>query len=153
MSEEQQSQTNTWVPGAGAPVVPPYGGGQPLLPGTGPLGKVRGTGACMGLTIITLGIYTLYWFFQVHEEMKRHTGRGLGGVIALIIDIIVGVAMPFLTSNEVGSMYESRDRPKPVSGLTGLWFFPGCFILIGPFVWFIKTNGAINDYWRALGAR
>ena len=152
MSEEQQSQpTNAWAPGPAGPMVPQYG--QPPAPGTGPLGKVRGTGACMGLTIITLGIYPLYWFFQVHEEMKRHTGRGLGGVIALIIDIIVGVAMPFLTSNEVGSMYESRGRPKPVSGLTGLWFFPGVFILVGPFVWFIKTNGAINAYWRALGAR
>src|SRR4051794_31999931 len=79
MSEEQQSQpSDAWVPGTGSPMVPQYGGGQPLAPGTGPLGKVRGTGACMGLTIITLGIYTLYWFFQVHEEMKRHTGRGLG---------------------------------------------------------------------------
>ena len=42
---------------------------------------------------------------------------------------------------------------KPVSGLTGLWYFPGCLLLVGTFVWFIETNGALNSYWRSFGAR
>jgi hypothetical protein len=42
---------------------------------------------------------------------------------------------------------------KPVSGATGLWYFPGMFILVGPLVWFVKTNGALNAYWRAHGVR
>jgi hypothetical protein len=25
-------------------------------------------------------------------------------------------------------------------------------ILVGPFVWFIQTNNALNDYWRSVGA-
>ena len=153
MSEQQQGATNDpWVPGAGAPGGVAYGGPQPLQPGAGPLGKVRGSWACLGLSIITLGIYPLYWFFQVHQEMKQHTGRGLGGVLALILYLIVGPVMPFITSGEVGNLYASRGRPKPVSGLTGLWYIPGFLILVGPFVWFFKTNGALNDYWRALGA-
>ena len=144
-------QPNPWTAGGGPPA-PAYAGGY-LSPGTGPLGKVRGTWACVGLMIITLGFYALYWFFQVHEEMKRHTGRGLGGVIALLIDIVFGIAMPFLTSNEVGSLYESHGRQQPVTALTGLWYFPGFLILIGPVVWFVKTNNALNEYWEALGAR
>ena len=40
-----------------------------------------------------------------------------------------------------------------MSGLTGLWYFPGMLILIGPIVWFVKTNGALNNYWRSMGAR
>jgi hypothetical protein len=85
--------------------------------------------------------------------MKRHkNGDGLGGVIALVIAALVGVVMPFLTSNEVGELYERRGQSKPVSGLTGLWYFPGIFILVGPIVWFVKTNGALNDYWVSLGA-
>src|SRR5690348_4424825 len=94
MSEEQ----NVWAPGE-PPTGPPQFPGGPPAPGRGPLGKVRGTGACMGLTIITLGIYTLYWFYKVHDEMKQHSGRGLGGGIALLIDIVFGLAMPYLTSN------------------------------------------------------
>lgn len=55
---------------------------------------------------------------------------------------------------EVGDMYERRNQTKPVSGSTGLWSFPGFLLLgIGPIVWFVKTNGALNNYWRSLGAR
>lgn len=153
MSEQQpwqppQQQANVWVPGVVGPTASPMA----LAPGTGPLGKPRGTGACIGLFLITFGFYGLYWYFQVHEEMKQHAGRGLGGTIALVISVVAGIAMPYLTSNEVGSLYESRGQSKPVSGLTGLWNFPGIFLLVGPLVWFVKTNGALNTYWRNLGA-
>jgi hypothetical protein len=29
----------------------------------------------------------------------------------------------------------------------------GWLILVGPLVWLIKTNGALNAYWRSVGAR
>lgn len=119
----------------------------------GPVGKIRGTGVCILLSLVTFGIYTLVWYFKVHEEMKRHNGQGLGGGLALVLAIFVGIAMPYITSSEVGSLYEDRGQRKPVSGLTGLWNFPGVFLLVGPLVWFIKTNGALNGYWRSLGAR
>ena len=83
--------------------------------------------------------------------MKRHSGRGLGGLVALIIAFFVGIVSPFLVSNEVGDLYAASGREKPVSAATGLWYFPGMFILIGPFIWFIKTNGALNDYWKSQG--
>ncbi|GAB2640648.1 hypothetical protein GCM10027270_31590 [Nocardioides ginkgobilobae] len=44
-------------------------------------------------------------------------------------------------------------QKEPVSGATGLWYFPGMFILVGPIIWFVKTNGALNDYWKSLGAQ
>jgi hypothetical protein len=145
---------NPWVPGAGAPAIPSQGypPAYAPAPGPGPVGKVRSTGTCILLAIVTLGIYELVWFYKTHEEMKRHTGQGLGGAIALVLALFLGAVVPFLTSNEVGSMYERRGQPKPVSALTGLWYFPGVFLLVGPVVWFVKTNGALNAYWRSLGA-
>lgn len=137
------------------PTAPGYAMPGPYVPppATGPVGKVRSTGMTIFLFVITLGIYGLFWYYLVHDEMKRHkNGDGLGGVIALVIAALVGVVMPFLTSNEVGELYERRGQSKPVSGLTGLWYFPGIFILVGPIVWFVKTNGALNDYWVSLGA-
>lgn len=144
-----QQPANPWVPGAGTPMVPST---YTAPPGAGPLGKPRGTGVCILLAVVTLGIYTWVWWYQTHEEMKRHSGRGLGGVIALLIAIFLGPAAPFLTSNEVGDLYKGRGQAPPVSALTGLWYFPGVFILVGPLIWFVKTNGALNSYWRALGA-
>jgi hypothetical protein len=117
----------------------------------GPVGQIRPTGTIVLLFFVTLGIWSLVYYFQVHEEMKRHTGEGLGGPLALVIAIIFGIVSPFLLSNEVGLLYERRGQEKPVSALTGLWFFPGIFILVGPFIWFIQTNNALNEYWRSLG--
>ena len=131
-----------------------YGqGGYPQAMGPGSVGKVRSTGVCILLLFVTFGIYSLFWYFKTHEEMKRHGGLGMGGGLALLLAFFVGFVMPYLTSSEVGDLYERSGRSKPVSGLTGLWYFPGMLILIGPIVWFVKTNGALNNYWRSMGAR
>ena len=119
-----------------------------------PLGQVRETGTCVLLTIVTLGFYTWYWFYKTHDEMKQHSGTGIGGGVALILTILVGVVMPFLNSNEVGGLYERRGQARPVSAVTGLWaLLLGWFFLVGLIVWFVKTNGALNAYWRSLGAQ
>ena len=77
----------------------------------GQLGKVRSTPLCILLAFVTLGIYVLVWYFMVHEEMKRHSGRGLGGIVALLIAFFVGIVSPYLTSHEVGELY-AVDRPR-----------------------------------------
>jgi hypothetical protein len=120
----------------------------------GPVGKVRSTWAVIGLSIITLGIYSLYYYFATHEEMKQHSGEGVGGAIGLVLAIFtLGLVTPFVLPNEVGNLYARQGRPRPVSATTGLWMLLGSFILIGPLVWLIKTNGALNAYWRSVGAR
>jgi hypothetical protein len=106
---------------------------------------------CILLFIVTLGFYSWYWYYKTHDEMKRHTGQGIGGAIALILAIFVGIVMPYINSAEVGDLYERTGREKPVSGLTGLWYFPGMLIIVGPIIWFVKSNGALNRYWESMG--
>lgn len=159
--EPAQPSTHA-TPGPHSPLLPapsPYAGAAAgyapagYLPAhAAPVGKIRSTGVCILLAIITFGIYSLVWFYKVHSEMKRHSGQGIDGGIALILAIFIGIVMPYITASEVGGLYERRGHAKPVSGATGLWYFPGTFILVGPLVWFIKTNGALNSYWRSLGA-
>jgi len=134
------------------PPPPAYGITATTPTALGPVGKVRGTGMCILLLIVTLGFYSWYYFYSTHEEMKRHSGRGLGGVVALILAILVGFVLPYTMSNEVGDLQAAAGRKKSVSAATGLWYFPGMLILIGPIVWFVKTNGALNDYWKSMGA-
>jgi hypothetical protein len=136
--------------GQAMPAVPGYA--QYAQP-RGPIGQMRPTGMTMLLFFVTLGIWAFIYYYQTHEEMKRHTGEGVGGVIALVICIFVGLVNPFLLSYEVGQMYTRRGQQPPVTAVTGLWFFPGMLILVGPFIWFIQTNRALNDYWASLGAQ
>jgi hypothetical protein len=140
-----------YPPQAGYPA-PAYGGQvQPYQ--YGPPGKIRSSGITVLLWIVTLGIYGWYWFYQNHEDMKRHSGDGMGGPLALVLAIFVGIVMPYITSSEVGKLYERQGREAPVSALTGLWVFPGIFILVGPFIWLVKTNGALNRYWESMGVQ
>ena len=139
-----------YLPGLPVPGPPAHFG---IPRWSGPVGQVRSTGVQMLLFLVTFGFWALVYHFQTHDEMRRHSGRGLGGVVALLVAFFVSFASPFLLSSEVGDLYERSGRSRPVSALTGLWVLPGFLLLVGPIVWFVKTNGALNAYWRSLGAR
>jgi F0F1-type ATP synthase membrane subunit c/vacuolar-type H+-ATPase subunit K len=118
----------------------------------GPRGQIRGTGFAIVLFIVTFGFYGWYWYYKVHQEMRDHTAQGIGGGVALLLTILFSIAMPYITSSEVGNLYARRGQQPPVTWATGLWSFPGALILVGPIIWFVKTNAALNDYWASLGA-
>jgi hypothetical protein len=119
---------------------------------TGPLGRPRGIGFGILIFIVTLGLYSLYWVYQTQEEVKRHSGDGIGGVLGLVVWIIISAISAFVIPSEIGKMYEKAGRPAPITGWTGLWLFPGAILVIPAIVWFVKVQGALNDYWESEGA-
>ena len=112
---------------------------------TGPLGRPRGIGFGILVFIVTFGIYSLYWVFKTQDEVRNHSGQGVGGVLGLVIYIVVSPITWFLVPSEVGKMYDLDGRTKPFTGWTGLWLL---LPIVGAFVWFIKVQGALNDYWQ-----
>jgi hypothetical protein len=116
---------------------------------TGPLGQHRGVAFVILISLVTLGIYFLYWTYKTFEEMKQHTGEGIGGVIGLVIALVIGIVNSFVIPSEVGNMYKGDDREAPVSGITGLWVL---LPLIGWIIWVVKVQGALNRYWESKGA-
>ena len=121
----------------------------PATGNTGPLGQPRGVAFVIILSIITLGIYSLYWVYKTQEEMKQHTGDGLGGVLGLVIWILISPVSAFVIPSEIGNMYRKDGKESPVSGWTGLWLFPFGILIIPIFVWYAKVQGALNRYWEA----
>jgi Na+/proline symporter len=122
------------------------------LGNTGPLGHPRGIGFGILLYIITFSFYSWYWVYKTEEEMKEHTGDGLGGVLGLVIWILIGAVMAFVIPSEVGKMYRKDGQEPPMSGWTGLWLFPFGLLIIPAIVWFVKVQGALNRYWEGKGA-
>ena len=119
---------------------------------SGPLGQPRGIGFGILMFIITLGIYGLYWVYKTHEEIKQHTGDGIGGVLGLVIWILLWPVTAFVIPSEVGKMYRRDGREPPITGWTGLWLFPGFVLIIPAIVWFVKIQGALNRYWESKAA-
>jgi hypothetical protein len=116
---------------------------------TGRVGRPRGIGVGILLFVITLGFYGWYWVFKTQEEIKQHTGHGLGGVLGLVVWILISAVSAFVIQSEVGKMYGQDGRAAPISGWTGLWLFPGGIFIIPAIVWFVKVQGALNRYWEA----
>jgi len=113
---------------------------------TGPLGKERGVAFVIVISIVTLGIYALYWDYKTLEELKQHTGDGVGGVIGLVIALVIGIVNFFVIPSEIGKMYKNDGQEPPTSGWTGLWVL---LPLIGFIVWVAKIQGSLNRYWQS----
>jgi hypothetical protein len=119
---------------------------------TGPRGKPRGILFVLLISLITLGIYTIYWAYKTQDELKQHTGEGLGGVLGLVVWILISPVSAFVIPSEIGKMYARAGRESPVSGWTGLWYFPFGVLIIPIIVWFVKVQGALNRYWESTPA-
>ena len=122
------------------------------LQNTDPLGQPRGIAFGVLLFVVTLGFYGWYWAFKTHEELKQHTGDGLGGVLGLVVWVLASFISVFVIPSEVGKMYGRDGREPPVNGWTGLWVIPFGIFIIPAIVWFAKVQGALNRYWEERGA-
>ncbi len=113
------------------------------------VGKIRNPAFVIVISIITLGIYALYWQYQVFKDNKAYSGEGIGGPVGLIIAILIGIVNLFLLPSEVGNLYAREGQEKPVRGVTGFW---NLIPFVGGIIWVVKVQGAINRFWEAHGA-
>jgi hypothetical protein len=116
----------------------------------GQIGETRSIGLSILWFILTLGFYGWYWTYKTHDEIRRYSDNGVGGVVGLVIYILIGPVTFFVVPSEVRYMYEDIDgEHSPVRGTTGLWFL---LPIVGWLVWFVKVQGALNRYWETHGA-
>jgi hypothetical protein len=114
----------------------------------GPLGQERGVGFAIVLTLVTLGIYAIYWLYKDFSEVRAHRGEGLNPIVGVLLCLVV--VGYFLNSQQIGKMYRAEgNQNPPVSGLSGLWIFVP---YVGSFIYIAKVQGALNEYWKAKGA-
>jgi hypothetical protein len=116
----------------------------------GRVGNTRSIGLSILWAILTFGIYTFVWVYRTHDEIKKYSDNGVGGVVGLVIYIVISPVTYFVVPSEVRYMYEDLDGGKsPVRGIYGLWFL---LPLLGTVIWFVQVQGALNRYWESKGA-
>jgi hypothetical protein len=100
------------------------------------------------LSIVTLGIYALWWYYRQFEDYKQYSGEGIGGGIGLLLAIFCSIVNWFLLPAELGNLYQREGKEPPCSAMTGFWnFIP----LIGTIIWIYKVQNRTNTFWESKG--
>ena len=113
-------------------------------------GAYYSPGLVILLSIVTIGVWTFLWSYRTNEDLKKYNGDGIGGVLAVVLNLLLGVVLMFTIPNEIKNMYERDGRESPVSAIWGLWFL---LPIIGLFIWYFKVQNSLNDFWLAKGAQ
>lgn len=122
------------APGGPVAMMPRFGG---------PAGKRRAPWGVVGLSIVTLTIYSFYWLYKMYQEMADHTGDGPSGVVGLLLGFVPFVT-PFLLPATVGRTFERGGQEPQCSALTGFWVL---LPFVGGIVWLFRVQNSMNRYW------
>src|SRR6185436_19494053 len=97
---------------------PPPAPSQAALPARGTVpsdlgGVFHSKGLTILLMIVTLGIWGFFWTYHTNEELKKHNGDGLGGVLGIVLYFFISIVLMFTIPNEIKNAYERDGRPSP----------------------------------------
>ena len=125
------------------------------IAGTGSTAKLRNPLGVVGLSIITIGIYYVFWWYFINREMRdlgRARGTDLGqnpgnSVLAITLGALVivpAIVTLWRTSDRIQRSQETAGVDRPANG-------PIIFILlllIGPVgIWYAQNE--LNKAWQA----
>ena len=127
------------------------------IAGTGSNAKIRNPLGTVALSIVTLGVYYLFWWYFINREMRdlgqsRNTDLGQNPTNSLLalfpgsIIVVPALVTLWTTSGRIESSQEAVGIDRRVSG-------PIVFILlllIGPVgIWYAQSE--LNKVWEAQG--
>ncbi|MFE9822465.1 DUF4234 domain-containing protein [Streptomyces sp. NPDC005791] len=124
----------------GANVQSPSGAGQL----SGLAMKRRGPVAVwLGLTLITLGIYQLVWYFKIHKELQefdRRQNLKPGGSVLVLVFLGWTVIAPLISFRNTGKAIADAQRaaglPVTCSPATSMWLM----FVFGLNVWYMQRQ-------------
>jgi hypothetical protein len=121
---------------------PGYGqqGGWGGQPGGSKIGLEQPEMTIFLLSLVTCGIYGLYYIYKTSEDIKLRYGKGQGGVVTLLLSLVV--VGPFLMAESIGESQEARGWPKTVSWTTYLWVLVP---LVGFYLYLQKTEPVLRQ--------
>jgi Domain of unknown function (DUF4234) len=112
------------------------------------IGQPRKPSTVFWLSLLTCGIYGLYWAYMTFEELKKYNGEGSGGGIGVLLCwIYIGY---FILPSEIRNMYQADGRQSPVEPIVGVWLL---LPIIGLYIYINRVQEALNDFWVSKGAQ
>jgi hypothetical protein len=127
-----------------------------IAPGPG-FAKMRNPWAVIGLSLITLGIYYVFWWYFINREMRDFgnannvdLGQSPGvSVLAITLGAFV-IVPPFVSVWKTGRRMEGTQRTAGVSGGSGPLFFVLHIIPIVSLFAPVYMQTELNKAWRTI---
>lgn len=113
------------------------------------LGDIRNPWTVILLSIVTLGLYGLYWTYVMFRDTRDLSGQGFGGLAGLALAIILPFLPPFLLPWQVGRTRVDAGLDRRVGGWWGLWWLVP---IAGWMIWVLAVQRAANELWEIEGA-
>ena len=114
-----------------------------------PIGKIRNPWVVILLSIITLGIYAIYWHYAMFKETNEFDNEGVNGIVGLLLSIVCAIVVVFLLPWQVGESRKRVGLPEGVNAIYGLWIL---LPFVGWIVWVVLIQNATNQLWESQGA-
>ena len=114
------------------------------------IGKTRSPVLVIIFSIITLGIYAIYWFYTIMEDMNKLLDREyLSSILLILLSIICPpVAWYVLYKVDAGLVDLCRREGIPYKENFILWLLLTLVFGVGMFVAMFQITGAFNDIWN-----
>lgn len=113
------------------------------------LGDIRNPRTVILLSIVTFGLYGLYWTYVMFRDTREFGGQGFGGLAGLALAILLPFLPPFLLPWQVGRTRKDAGLDRRVGAVRGLWWL---LPIAGWMVWVVSIQRAVNELWEAEGA-
>lgn len=122
--------------------------------------KIRNPWGVLGLALITLGIYYVFWYYFINREM-RDVGSAYGvdlgespgvSVLAVTLGALI-IVPPFVSIWRTGRRMEGTQRAVGSAGGSGPLFFVLHIIPILDLFAPVYMQMELNKAWRALADR
>jgi hypothetical protein len=84
---------------------------QPMV--VGKVGIVRKPIVVILLSIITFGIYYIFWQYVMFKEMKEYSGQGAGEVVGLIFALLLGIVNISCCLQKLGRCFDAEVKRSP----------------------------------------
>lgn len=104
--------------------------------------KQRNIAVCIILTIVTCGIYGIYWFICLSDDVNTASGTfGTSGAMALLLTIITcGIYSWYWAYKQGEKIDHARMRRGLSSGSNGVVYLLLCIFQLGIVAWALMQN-------------
>lgn len=95
--------------------------------------KQRNIAVCIILSLVTCGIYSLYWFICLSDDVNTAAGeQGTSGVMALVFSLITcGIYMFYWAYKQGEKLEKAKQSRGMASGSSGILYLVLCLLGLG----------------------